>query len=141
VRLAGQLAAARSDVRRWYVPHGKQRAFHAAGKGARERLFLAGNRVGKTLAGAVEVGFHLTGLYPEWWDGVRFGGPVQAWAASVTREATRDILQEVYLGLQGYRIAGLKRRSDSARIDLGNGDEEWGGRGRGCGAGASCKWR
>ncbi|MFZ2587736.1 MAG: terminase family protein [Alphaproteobacteria bacterium] len=86
------------DVRVWYRPHGKQKAFHAAGVVASERLFLAGNRVGKTLAGAAEMGFHLTGLYPDWWEGVRFDGPVDAWAASVTREATRDIVQVAYLG-------------------------------------------
>jgi phage terminase large subunit-like protein len=82
----------------WYQPHGRQLAFHAAGAGAHERLFLAGNRVGKTLAGAAEVAFHLSGAYPPWWQGVRFAQPVQAWAASVTREATRDILQATYLG-------------------------------------------
>jgi phage terminase large subunit-like protein len=82
----------------WYRPHAKQADFHAAGAWAVERLFLAGNRVGKTLAGAVEVAFHLTGRYPPWWQGHRFDHPVQAWAASVTRESTRDILQAVYLG-------------------------------------------
>ncbi len=95
LRLAAWLADMKGDVRRWYVPHSKQRAFHAAGGGARERLFLAGNRVGKTLAGACEMAFHLTGRYPAWWDGVRYDRPIEAWAASVTREATRDILQTV----------------------------------------------
>jgi phage terminase large subunit-like protein len=85
----------------WYMPHAKQRAFHAAP--AHERLFLAGNRVGKTLAGAAEVAFHLSGAYPPWWRGVRFTQPVQAWAASLTREATRDILQATYLGTEGGR--------------------------------------
>jgi phage terminase large subunit-like protein len=41
---------------------------------------------------------HLTGNYPAWWKGRRFDGPVDAWAASVTGEATRDILQNEYLG-------------------------------------------
>lgn len=99
--LARGLARWRDDPRRWYAPHGRQMAFHAAGTEARERLFLAGNRVGKTLAGAVEVGFHLTGLYPAWWQGVRFNRPVRAWAASVTQEATRDILQVTYMGGPG----------------------------------------
>ena len=42
--------------------------------------------------------FHLTGYYPDWWDGVRFNHPVQAWAASDTSESTRDILQKTYIG-------------------------------------------
>lgn len=100
-RLARALAEVRRDPLCWYRPHGRQREFHAAGCLARERLFLAGNRVGKTLAGAAEVGFHLTGRYPAWWQGVRFTAPVRAWAASVSREVTRDILQEVYLGEKG----------------------------------------
>lgn len=101
LRLAAKLAELRDDPRRWYVPHAKQREFHDAGATARERLFLAGNRVGKTLAGAVEMGFHLTGLYPDGWQGLRFTKPVEAWAASVTREVTRDVLQKIYLGGDG----------------------------------------
>jgi phage terminase large subunit-like protein len=97
-RLQSRLMNVRQDVRFWYEPHAKQKEYHAAGKAAKERLFLAGNRVGKTLAGAAEVAFHLTGLYPDWWQGVRFAKPIQAWAASVTREATRDILQTMYVG-------------------------------------------
>ncbi len=41
---------------------------------------------------------HLTGIYPSWWKGRRFDCPISAWAASVTGEATRDILQNEYLG-------------------------------------------
>lgn len=121
LKLAAWLAQARGDVRRWYSPHPKQRDFHRAGTMARERLFLAGNRVGKTLAGACEMAFHLTGDYPDWWDGVRFDKPVEAWAASVTREATRDILQAVYLGEAGrdgvignHRIAGMTMKGGVA---------------------------
>lgn len=106
-RLAEAVRNLRAEPRLWYVPHARQREFHAHGSAARERLFLAGNRVGKTLAGAVETGFHLTGLYPPWWQGCRFDRPVNAWAASVTREATRDILQQVYLGERGAVPARL----------------------------------
>jgi phage terminase large subunit-like protein len=98
-----QLLAAKRDLLRQalpvdYTPHEKQLAFHRAGEQARERLFLAGNRCGKTLCGAYETAMHLTGRYPSWWQGCRFKQPVHAWAASVTVEATRDILQRVYLG-------------------------------------------
>ncbi|MBI1308725.1 MAG: DNA packaging protein [Proteobacteria bacterium] len=99
--LARAVQEVRGDPLFWYRPHARQRDFHAAGVAAKERLFLAGNRVGKTLAGACELAFHLSGRYPAWWRGARFGSPVRAWAASVTREMTRDILQEVYLGSQG----------------------------------------
>lgn len=106
--LARAVAEVRRDAHFWYRPHVRQRDFHAAGAVACERLFLAGNRVGKTLAGAVEVGFHMTGRYPRWWTGARFDAPVRAWAASVTREMTRDILQSVYLGAEGQRGGGAE---------------------------------
>ncbi len=41
---------------------------------------------------------HLTGLYPEWWEGVRFEGPIQAMGGSVTAELTRDGMQRILLG-------------------------------------------
>lgn len=31
---------------------------------------------------------HLTGLYPDWWEGRRFDRAIKAWAASVTNDAT-----------------------------------------------------
>lgn len=59
---------------------------------------MAGNQLGKTVAGGYEVALHLTGLYPDWWPGRRFDRPVRAWAASVTSEATRDNVQAKLIG-------------------------------------------
>ncbi|MBI1362703.1 MAG: DNA packaging protein [Proteobacteria bacterium] len=80
-----------------YVPHSKQSQFHAAGAESKERLFLAGNRCGKTFCGAFEMVVHLTGFYPPWWCGKRYDKPIQGWAASITAEMTRDIVQRTYL--------------------------------------------
>ena len=91
--------AADRDKATFYQPTAKQIEFHTAGATARERLFLAGNQLGKTTAGAYELAFHLTGRYPEWWEGRRFGGPVVAWAAGVTAESTRDNPQRLLLGM------------------------------------------
>ena len=46
-----------------------QREFHEAGAVHRERLFMAGNQLGKTVAGSFEWAMHLTGDYPDWWNG------------------------------------------------------------------------
>ena len=81
-----------------YRPYPKQAAFHEAGAKHRERLFMCANRFGKTTGGAAELAFHLTGDYPEWWHGKRFDKPVRAWAAGVTGETTRDVLQEKLIG-------------------------------------------
>ncbi len=81
-----------------YRPYPKQAAFHEAGAKHRERLLMCANRFGKTMCGAAELAFHLTGDYPQWWNGKRFDKPVRAWAAGVTAETTRDVLQEKLIG-------------------------------------------
>jgi len=88
-----------------YRPYIKQREFHAAGADHRERLFMAGNQLGKTLAGAMEWAMHLTGLYPDWWDGRRFDRPVRLWAAGETRTSTRDTVQKHLVGPPEQREA------------------------------------
>jgi len=64
-----------------------------AGAAYRERLFMAANRVGKTIAGAYEIALHLTGQYPDWWPGRRWDRPTSIWAAGDTSETVRDIIQ------------------------------------------------
>lgn len=63
-----------------------------------QTLLMAANRVGKTFIGAANLSYHLTGLYPEWWEGARWDHPITAWAAGVSQESTRDILQNELLG-------------------------------------------
>ena len=82
----------------YYEPHPKQKQFHDLGKTARERLFLAGNRTGKTYGGAIEVCMHLSGIYPEDWSGYRFDKPIVAWAIGVSNETVRSTLQQYYIG-------------------------------------------
>lgn len=81
-----------------YWPYAKQLEFHAAGGTHRERLLMAANRFGKTECGAAELAIHLTGRYPDWWEGKRFDKPVRAWAAGVTNESTRDVVQDKLIG-------------------------------------------
>jgi len=81
-----------------YRPYTKQREFHSAGKIHRERLFMAGNQLGKTIAGGAEWAIHLTGRYPDWWDGKEFHKPSRFWAAGVTGESTRDNPQRILVG-------------------------------------------
>lgn len=77
----------------------KHMEFFEAGAVYKERCFMAANRVGKTEgAGGYELTLHLTGLYPDWWEGRRFNHPVRAWAAGKTGETVRDIIQYKLLG-------------------------------------------
>lgn len=86
-----------------YQPYPKQAEFHAAGALHRERLFMAGNQLGKTVAGGAEVAIHLTGRYPDWWKGRRWDRPVRWWAAGVTGESTRDNPQRLLVGPPGLK--------------------------------------
>lgn len=81
-----------------YDLYTKHLEFFDAGRDYRERCFMAGNRVGKTIAGGYECVCHLTGIYPHWWDGYRFDRPVRALVAGDTTQTTKDILQSKLLG-------------------------------------------
>lgn len=83
---------------RYYAPYAKQKEFHARGKTDNERLFMAGNQLGKTKAGGAEWAMHLTGRYPDWWDGATYEKPVILWASGVTGESTRDNPQRILIG-------------------------------------------
>jgi phage terminase large subunit-like protein len=115
--------AARTKLSR-YNPYRKQREFHAAGRTARERLLLASNRFGKSECGAAEMAIHLTGRYPSWWDGKRFEKPIRAWAAGVTSESTRDVVQEKLIGPSGRREdwgTGYIPAADLGDVSMGRG--------------------
>lgn len=81
-----------------YRAYPKQREFHAAGAEFRERILIAGNQLGKTLAAGAEVAMHLTGKYPDWWDGKRFTKPTRWIAGSESAELTRKGIQRMLLG-------------------------------------------
>lgn len=88
----------RTNKLRFYKPYAKQREFHAAGATKPERLFMAGNQLGKTIAGGAEWAIHLTGRYPDWWQGATFDRAPILWAGSVTGESTRDNPQRILIG-------------------------------------------
>ena len=79
-----------------YKPYDYQKKFH--GSLASQRLLMAGNRVGKSFSGAMEMAYHCTGLYPKWWTGKRFNRPVRCWVGGVSNETTRDVCQRELTG-------------------------------------------
>lgn len=95
-----------SGFHKWFqrgTPYGidrlvKHAAFFRSTKDHRETLMLGGNRCGKTRAGATTCAVLATGQYPDWWEGIRFDGPVSIWAAGKTGQSTRDTVQEAVLG-------------------------------------------
>src|SRR5262245_44827549 len=84
-----------------YKPYDRQKSFHAAGAQHRERILLASNQSGKSLAGGMETAMHATGKYPPWWRGKRFNKPTIGWACGTTNETVRDTVQRILVGRPG----------------------------------------
>lgn len=89
----------------FFSPYDKQRSFFDLGRTKRERLFMAGNQLGKTEGGAVESTLHLTGEYPDSWNGKRFQKPTIGWIAGITSKDSRDIQQAKLCGPPGMEEA------------------------------------
>lgn len=81
-----------------YKPYPKQIEFHNEGSRYRQRCLMAGNQLGKTYAAGCETACHLTGLYPEWWEGKKFERATRGWAGSKNADVARDGAQRILLG-------------------------------------------
>lgn len=92
-----------------YKPHPKQMLFHSLGGDPTitDRLLMAANQVGKTLAAAAETAMHLCGHYPAWWQGKRFDHPVKIWVGCETSQAVRDAAQCLLMGEIGSWGTGM----------------------------------
>ena len=113
-----------------FCPYPKQQEFFAMGKAKRERLFMAGNQLGKTEGGAFEAACHMTGLYPKagevfypdtpatraaglagmdafpnGWEGHRWNRPTRGWLCAETSLLARDVLQKKLCGEPGVQAA------------------------------------
>lgn len=101
----------------FFKPYPKQMVFCNMGVSKRERLLMAGNQLGKSEVGAYEAACHLTGRYPEWWEGKKFDHPVRGWMAGVTSLDVRNIQQKKLCGEPGVSSSfgtGLIPKSDFA---------------------------
>lgn len=81
-----------------YTPYPWQAAMHNAGKDNPERLQMAANGVGKTFPGSIETVYHLTGKYPDWWDGRRWDRPTLCWAGTIDNDFQKENNQLMLLG-------------------------------------------
>ncbi len=89
-------------------PYDWQVEFHNASAENDHRAIIAGNRVGKTRTAGADTTFHLTGRYPDWYEGRRFDGPIDAMVTGDTNQDVRDVQQFALFG----RIDGDTRRPD-----------------------------
>ena len=90
-----------------YLPYTKQALFHTKGATFRERLLRAGNQLGKTYSGAAEAAYHLTGSYPDWWQGRVWGKATRGWAGGKDSTSVRDSLVRLLLGPPNARGTGM----------------------------------
>ena len=88
----------------YYKPQSKQIAYHNATEP--DVCLGAGNQLGKTFAASRDIAYHMTGLYPDWWEGDRFKKPPKMWICGKTTEVVRDSIQTLILG--GWENEELK---------------------------------
>ncbi len=103
----------------------KHMEFFKAGATHHQRLFIAANRVGKTLGFGCELTYHLTGQYPPFWEGKRFESSNEWWVAGVTARDVKVVLQDLLLGkvnefgqgLIPYAALDFDTIKDAKRLD------------------------
>jgi len=88
---------------KYFRPFEHQKKFFLTGSADR-RGILAANRVGKTVSTCYETAMHLTGLYPDWWEGYRFTTPITAMVAGEGWSQVALVLQNELLGTQDVKI-------------------------------------
>jgi phage terminase large subunit-like protein len=82
-------------------PYPWQVEFHNQGAIKQHRAVIANNQGGKTRSCGAELACHVTGWYPDWWEGKRFDRPTQWTVGSNTNESLRNPLQkELYGGFE-----------------------------------------
>ena len=88
---------------KYFRPFEHQRTFFRTGSSER-RGILAANRIGKTVSTCYETAMHLTGIYPDWWEGYKFTGPITAMVAGEGWSQVALVLQNELLGTQDVKI-------------------------------------
>ena len=112
-----QLLVEREDYEKYnfsefYTPYPFQKKFFKASATAQRRFLCAANRVGKSFSESLELSYHLTGLYPDWWEGHTFKHPILAWAVGITGDSTQKVLQK--------EIFGTAMGKDTAALGTGS---------------------
>ena len=88
---------------KYFRPFEHQLKFFKTGNSER-RGILAANRIGKTVSTCYETAYHLTGLYPDWWEGYRFTKPITCMVAGEGWAQVALVLQQELLGSQDVKI-------------------------------------
>jgi phage terminase large subunit-like protein len=94
----------------FFEPYAWQKEMVSATGTDRQIYVMAANRVGKTFGAAALVATVATGMYPDWWDGIRFppGMNLTVWALGYSSETLRDIVQNELVGTpdENWKFSG-----------------------------------
>ena len=101
IALIEELTRRETEPLRTFKPYKKQLEFYASTLQYPETCLIAANQVGKTRCAAQCVAYHLTGEYPDDWEGLRFDEPVVFWVSGETGEVIRDTSQKYLFGRPG----------------------------------------
>lgn len=89
---------------KYFRPFEHQLKFFKTGSSER-RGILAANRIGKTVSTCYETALHLTGQYPDWWEGHRFDKAITCMVAGEGWSQVALVLQQELLGTQDIKIS------------------------------------
>ena len=87
---------------KYFRPFDHQKAFFTTTTD--RRGILAANRIGKTVSTCYETAYHLTGLYPSWWEGHRFDKPITVMVAGEGWSQVALVLQQELLGTPDIKL-------------------------------------
>lgn len=88
---------------KYFRPFEHQKQFFTTGNSER-RGILAANRIGKTVSTCYETAMHLTGEYPDWWQGYKFDKPITCMVAGEGWSQVALVLQNELIGTQDVKI-------------------------------------
>jgi len=94
----------RNDLLGDIDPNDRQREF--INSHHKECMLTGANQAGKSTALMMKFTYHMTGIYPSWYTGVRFEKPIQAALGGETAQSTRDLLVNRLLGPPENRGSG-----------------------------------
>jgi phage terminase large subunit-like protein len=88
----------------WFKPYMWQKQFFKATLTCKQVTLFAANRVGKTEGACALLSWHLTGEYPEKFNGYKFKHPIKALACGITGSQIRDVLQDKLIGNMDLKV-------------------------------------
>lgn len=102
-RKAAEIEQAAREAKRvrkadFWMPYPRQLEFINATRLHREVGLFAGTQLGKSECAAFMTACNLTGLYPKFWDGIRYDHAIDGWSVAKSLKMSRDICQVKLIG-------------------------------------------